>query len=79
MPAPGFAKVKKTITSQSKEVKTGTFEETRTIKAAQLGGEQITVACGECRSASGTITRDVEDEFLGRPARLVIDWKFTRP
>jgi len=79
MPVPGFAKVKKSVTSQSKAVKTGTSEATRTLKASQLGGEQITVSCGECKSASGTVTRDVEDELLGRPAKLVIDWKFTRP
>lgn len=79
MPAPGFAKVKKSVSSKNKEVKTGVFDESRTLKAEKLYGEQITVSCGECRSASGTITRDVEDEFLGRPARLAIDWKFTRP
>jgi hypothetical protein len=79
MPVPGFAKVKKTVASQSKDVKTGSFEATRALKASQVGGEQITVACGACKSASGTVTRDVEDELLGRPAKLVIDWKFTRP
>lgn len=78
LPVPGFAKVQKTVTSQSKAVKTGSFEETRTIKAAQISGEQITVSCGECRAASGTLTRDVEDELLHRPAKLVIDWKFVR-
>ncbi|GAB2175390.1 hypothetical protein [Dongia sp. agr-C8] len=79
MPVPGFAKVKKTVTSQSKEVKTGSFEETRTLKPGQVGGAQISVSCGACKTASGTLTREVEDGLLGRPAKLVIDWKFTRP
>ncbi len=79
MPVPGFAKVKKTITSQSKEVKTGSFEAMRTLKPGEVGSEQITVSCGACKSASGSVTREVEDGLLGRPAKLVIDWKFTRP
>ena len=80
MPVPGFAKVTRTVTSQSKDVKTGSFEETRTLKPGEIGGgEQIAVSCGECKSASGSVTRDVEDGLLGRPAKLVIDWKFTRP
>jgi hypothetical protein len=79
MPAPGFAKIKKSVASQNKEVKTGSFEETRSLKADKLYGEQITIACGECRSAGGTLTRDVEDALLHRPAKLVIDWKFVRP
>jgi hypothetical protein len=79
MPRPGIAAARRTVTSKNPQVKTGTFDEIRTLKADKLYGEQITVSCGDCRSASGTITRDVEDEFLGRPAKLVIDWKFTRP
>ncbi|MDQ7247204.1 hypothetical protein [Dongia sedimenti] len=79
IPRPGIAAAKRTVTSKNPEVKTGTFDEIRTLKAEKLYGEQITVSCGACRSASGTITRDVEDEFLGRPAKLVIDWKFSRP
>jgi len=78
MPMPGIATAKRTVTSQSKDVKTGTFGETRHLKASKLYGEQIAVSCGECRTASGSITRDIEDEFLGRRAKLVIDWKFSR-
>jgi hypothetical protein len=79
MPVPGFAKVKKTVTSQNKDVKTGSFEAMRALKPGDVGAEQIVVSCGECRSAGGSVTRDVEDGLLGRPAKLVIDWKFTRP
>lgn len=78
MPMPGIATAKRTVTSQSKDVKTGAFDEMRHLKATKLYGEQVTVSCGECRTASGSFTRDVEDEFLGRPAKLVIDWRFSR-
>jgi hypothetical protein len=79
LPVPGFAKVTKTVTSQSKAVKTGRFEETRSLKPGEVGAEQITVSCGACKSTGGTVKREVEDGLLGRPAQLVIDWKFTRP
>jgi hypothetical protein len=78
LPAVGFAQVKKVATSPDKHAKTGTFDEIRTLKADKLYGEQIKIACGECRAVHGTITRDVVDELLGRPAKLTIDWKFTR-
>jgi hypothetical protein len=78
LPPPGFAGVTRVVRSLNAGVKVGTFHETRRLHADATEG-QITVACGDCRSAHGTLTRDVEDSLLGRPAKLTIDWTFTRP
>lgn len=77
LPPPGMGKVKRIVTSASKDVKTGSFDETRWLRAG-LFGDQVRVSCGECRTASGTTTLQVEDELLKRKAKLVIEWKFVR-
>jgi len=78
LPIPGIAAAQKAVTSKSREVKTGTFDAPRRLSGSKLYDERISVSCGACRAASGTLTREVKDEFLGRPAKLVIDWKFAR-
>ena len=77
LPSLGFAKATKTVQSKNPQIKTGKFDEIRRLMNDPWVG-LVEVSCGECRTASGTITRDVSDELLGRPAKLVIDWKFAR-
>jgi hypothetical protein len=78
LPPPGIAAAKRTVKSPNPDAKTGTFDEMRQIHS-EVAGERIEVSCGACRSASGKITRDVEDQLLRRPAKLTIEWTFTRP
>lgn len=71
--APGFATARKTETG----AKSGTGEAHRApLKGVRL--DPITVACGECKTASGKLSKTVEDELTGRPAKLDIEWKFSR-
>lgn len=79
LPTFGFAKASKTVTSQSKEVKTGTTEVTRSLGFGGLGEEIIEAKCGECRSANGSFTRQLEGDLLRRKGTLTVSWTFTRP
>ncbi|MGE0652175.1 MAG: hypothetical protein AB7P12_10545 [Alphaproteobacteria bacterium] len=76
---PGFGKVTKTVESKNPEIETGTTEETRTVRFDDLPDGPVAVDCGACQSASGSFEREVEDALLGRPAKLVVTWSFTRP
>jgi len=78
MTIPGIAKVTKTITSRSPHVATGTTENIRMIKHADVAEVPVQVSCGTCQSASGSFEREVTDELLGRPAKLVVTWSFKR-
>lgn len=78
LPPPGNAAVKRTVKSPNPGVKVGTFDDRRQLHDDAFG-DRITVSCGDCRTAHGTVTRDVEDALLGRPAKLVIEWTFVRP
>jgi hypothetical protein len=78
MTMPGIATVKKTVTSRSPHVTTGTTEEIRLIKHGDVADVPIQVSCGTCQTASGSFERDVSDELLGRPAKLVVTWSFKR-
>lgn len=71
--APGFATAKETQTG----AKSGTSEARRApLKGVRL--DPVTVSCGECKAASGKVSKNVEDELTGRPAKLDIEWKFSR-
>jgi len=78
LPSPGTAAVKRIVKSPVPNTKVGTFDDLRYLPSDKAG-EQITVSCGDCKSAHGTITRDIEDQTLRRPAKLVIEWTFARP
>ena len=75
---PGMAKAKKTVSSRSAEIKTGTTDVMRSIRHNDVMDTRVEVNCGACASASGTFTKDVTDELLGRPAKLVVTWSFKR-
>jgi hypothetical protein len=77
LPALGVAKIEKTVQSQNPEIKTGTTADVR-IMMDDVYQQRVTVSCGECRSAHGTVTQTIEDSLLGNKAKLTIDWKFTR-
>ena len=75
---PGFAKAKKTVASRDPHAKTGTTDVVRAIKVADVAKLPVTVSCGACTTASGKFEKDVTDELLGRPAKLVVSWSFKR-
>ena len=71
--APGFASAKETRAG----AKSGTSEARRApLKGISL--DPITIECSECRTAQGKVSKNVEDELTGRPAKLEIEWKFSR-
>jgi hypothetical protein len=72
--APGVATAK----SAQSGAKTGSGE-VRRVPLKGVHVDPITVNCGDCRSASGKLVKNVEDELTGRPAKLEIAWTFTRP
>jgi hypothetical protein len=79
LPMPGFGTAKKIVTSKSADVKTGTSEVRRTVMRDGIMNQmQQTISCGDCKTASGTLEKNVADELLGRPAKLVVKWQFTR-
>jgi hypothetical protein len=75
---PGPAKVKKTVASRDPHATTGTTDTLRTVRVADVANAPIAVACGACQTASGKFEKDVTDELLGRPAKLVVTWSFKR-
>ena len=78
LPVPGLAKVTKSVTSRNPEIKTGSTETIRQISFDDVSKDLVQVTCGDCRTASGSFERDVPDQLLGRPAKLVVSWKFSR-
>jgi hypothetical protein len=78
MAMPGFATAKKTVTTRNPEVQAGTTDVTRAMKFADVAEDPVQVSCGTCQAASGTFEREISDELLGRPAKLVVTWKFSR-
>ncbi len=76
--APGFATVTKTVTSRNPEAEAGTTDAIRTVGVADVAGSSVTVSCGACVTASGSFEKDVTDDLLGRPAKLVVTWSFER-
>jgi hypothetical protein len=48
------------------------------MKFADVAEDPVQVSCGTCQAASGTFEREISDELLGRPAKLVVTWKFSR-
>lgn len=78
MTMPGIATVKKTVTSRSPHVETGTTDAIRLIKHGDVADVPVQVSCGICQTASGSFERDVTDELLRRPAKLVVTWSFKR-
>ena len=77
--APGFATAEKTVTSADPEVESGTTETVRSVSLDDMPDGPIEVSCGACRTASGSFEREVDDQLLGYPAKLVVTWSFTRP
>ncbi len=75
---PGLAKVQKTVASKAPQVATGTTEERRMIRLGDVGEAPLEISCGACMAASGSFERDVPDELLRRPAKLVVTWSFKR-
>ena len=71
---PGVATAK----SVQSGAKTGSGE-VRRVPLKGMRVDPITVNCGDCKSASGKLVRDVEDELTGRKAKLEIAWTFARP
>jgi hypothetical protein len=73
LPAAGIASAKETRTG----ARSGTADARRgPLKGVRL--DPVTVECGDCKTASGKISKNVEDELTGRPAKLEIEWKFSR-
>jgi hypothetical protein len=71
--APGFA--------TARETKTGAKSGTSDARRAPLKGvrlDPVAVECGACKAASGKMSKNVEDELTGRPAKLDIEWTFSR-
>jgi hypothetical protein len=80
LPNPGGVKVTRTVTSaNNKQVKTGTTEKVRPAFNGTIFKDAIEVKCGECKTASGTVTKEIDDQFLGRKGTLTAKWTFTRP
>jgi len=80
LPNPGVLKVSKTVTSaNNKQIKTGTTEQTRSAFNASVFKDAIEVKCGECKAANGKVTKEINDQFLGRKGTLTATWTFTRP
>jgi hypothetical protein len=75
---PGMAKVQKTVASKVPEVASGTTDVIRMIRFGDVAEDPLQVSCGACTTASGSFERDVTDELLGRPAKLVVTWSFKR-
>ncbi len=78
LPFPGLAKVTKTVTSRNPQIKTGSTEAVRMLRFDDVAKEPVQASCGDCRTASGSFERDVPDQLLGRPAKLVVSWTFSR-
>lgn len=76
---PGFATVEETVASANPEVESGTTETVRSVSLDEIPDAPIEVSCGACRTASGSFEREVSDQLLGYPAKLVVTWSFTRP
>jgi hypothetical protein len=72
--APGVA----TAASVQSGAKTGSGD-VRRVPLKGMHVDPITVTCGDCRTASGKLVKNVEDELTGRPAKLEIAWTFVRP
>lgn len=77
LPMPGFAKATRTATTQKGGPK---VSEDKRFVSWQGGMDKIrlTAKCGACKSASGVVTKEIEDQLLGRKATLKISWTFTR-
>lgn len=79
LPSTFVGTAEKTVKAASgaSNVKPGTTKVNR-ITHTDWVKDRITVNCGECRSVQGTYTKPVKDALLGRPATLLVEWKFTR-
>ncbi|MBI1360754.1 MAG: hypothetical protein GC155_10805 [Alphaproteobacteria bacterium] len=77
-PFPGYVKATKTVTSAGKGIKTGTEAIGRRETLSQVSNVPVKVTCGECRSASGTFSREIDDALLGEKGVLTAKWTFTR-
>jgi hypothetical protein len=76
---PGFASAKQTVVSKAPERPSGTTDVLRTVaNGGAMDSTLRTMSCGECKAVSDSFEIDVEDQLLGRPAKLVVSWKFTR-
>lgn len=76
---PGLATAEKTVSSANPEVESGTTETVRSVSLDKMPDGPIEVSCGACRTASGSFEREMSDQLLGYPAKLVVTWSFTRP
>ncbi|GAB4367221.1 MAG: hypothetical protein Kow00114_25710 [Kiloniellaceae bacterium] len=79
MTLPGVAKVTKTVTTRNPHVEAGSSEAVRFLNHDAVAKVPVEVSCGDCKTAAGSFEREVPDQLLGRPAKLVVSWTFTRP
>jgi hypothetical protein len=77
-PLPGAAKATKTITSASKDQKSGTEAVTYFLSVPNTQDIKLTANCGACKTAEGSFTKELDDKLLGRKGTLKVSWKFTR-
>jgi hypothetical protein len=76
---PGPVKATKTVLSKSADTKSGTSQVNRQVPTQIIKQEGETVKCGACKTASGSFTKEIEDELLGRKGQLKVSWTFSRP
>lgn len=76
---PGFGSAKQTVVSKSPDRPSGTTEVMRYVASGDAMDSTVrTVSCGECKAVTDSFEIDVTDQLLGRPAKLIVNWKFTR-
>lgn len=75
---PGMAKVQKSVASKVPEVASGTTDVIRMIRFGDVAELPLEIACGACTTASGSFEKQLPDELLRRPAKLVVIWTFKR-
>lgn len=77
-PLPGAAKATKTITSASKDQKSGTEAVTYFLSVPNTQDIKLAAMCGACKTATGTFTKELDDKLLGRKGTLKVTWTFNR-
>jgi hypothetical protein len=75
---PGMAKVQQTVASKVPEVASGTTDVIRMISFGDVAELPLEIACGACTTASGSFEKELPDQLLQRPAKLVVTWSFKR-